>query len=119
MRYLDYDSEPFDKNNRMNFIMTKRNQFSYENEMRIVRTPYNPKILPKDSSTGGVDSAAGPPSQAVQVSVNALLDQIVVGPYSPKWLEDTVRATADRFGCTVPITRSTLAEKPHVGPTVE
>ena len=112
--YLDYDTESFGLSNLFNYVMHKRTQFSYENEVRIVRSILDESM----SRLVGDKIECNPPERGISVPVHIdlLVEDVVVSPYAPDWILKTVTAVAKRFGLSAPIRHSVLADSPYVGP---
>jgi len=79
------------------FVFRKRREFVNEREIRLmVGDPLN------DDAAITRDGRL-----TVPVDLNALCEEIVIGPQSP-WLLDPVRSLCSRYGLDVPVRDSTL-----------
>lgn len=84
----------------INTYMRKRKSFAHEREVRAL-TPLK------------TESERRPNRGFWQsVNLNDLIDEIVVGPTTEKWLQDVVENVARKYGLKVPIVRSNLLEDP-------
>lgn len=112
--YSDYDAETFDLTNLFNFVMNKRTQFSYEQEVRIVRPPFAIPSWKESSGPNRIDVSKLPTGFPVRADIDSIVDAAVVSPYAPDWFFDAVSAAVHRFGSCIPVEHSTLARKPFV-----
>jgi hypothetical protein len=100
--YLDYDATSYRMDNVFHFIMHKRTQFSYEHEVRIVRTPYEvdaDALFHLDRLPSGV---------ACPIEPNDLIESIVTSPYSEDWFVDVVSGLAKTYGLTASVETSAM-----------
>lgn len=94
--YIDYDSEMFPHGNFFYPAMHKRRAFSYENEVRLIRSDFE------------FVSEGTPPAESHRLGIDleTLVHAIYVNPYSPAWYADTIRWIVAK-------TSPSLAEKVH------
>lgn len=100
MQYGDYDSGGYvtDPANTFAAVMSKRDAFQDEREVRLVCD----SVSPEKTRTGFF----------ISVDPNQLLNSIVVSPLSPDWFRTIVEATARALKCTVSVEDSRLRREP-------
>ena len=124
VRYRTEDDPPIDPSNGFNSVVTKRAQFSYEHEVRLVHWAHSTvdKIpLLWDENEGqfsypeGIEKFINAPAlagKAISIDLAVLISEIVISPFSPPWIDDVVRSLCLAFGLSAPISRSTLLDRP-------
>jgi len=100
--YLDYNATSYPMNNAFHFIMHKRTQFSYECEVRIVRTPFqvNPDA---HRNLDGLPTGVSCP-----IEPNDLIEAVVTSPYAEEWFVDVVRGLAKTYGLAASVETSAM-----------
>jgi len=105
VKYINYENEIMPDGNLFFPIIHKQDAYSYENEVRLIHAVDFPQIG-KIYDWSKEESDVG---KYIKVDVNTLIDEIVVGPFSPKWMIELLGNIADKYNLTAPITKSTLA----------
>lgn len=85
VRYLDYETEVMSQGNLFDSVMQKRQSFSHEQEVRLV------KCLSVD------EAAANPNGISVAWPMEESVERIYINPYAPAYFEDVVRSVVTKF----------------------
>lgn len=104
VQYLDYEKAAPPPDNTYNLAIHKRTFFSHEHEARIVRTVF-PKGYP-DSC----DLTAGASTIPLPIAFDAF-EAVYVSPYSSPWVAEVVQDLLKRYGCSLPMRRSSMSPK--------
>ena len=96
VKYIDYDKQQIDRHNVLIPYLTKRKSFAHEREVRAIRLSQEPH---QDGTYQKVDLVR-------------LVRSVMVAPESQDWFVDLVESVLDRYGLTVPVSRSSLAAPP-------
>lgn len=98
VKYLDFDELLSTFDNELSPVFMKRLSFEYEREFRLVLwQPANP--------AGDVPNFAG---RLVDCDLDELIEELVISPYAPEWVADTVERTVAALGWTGLVRRSRL-----------
>ena len=103
IRYLDYAKERMPDGNTNYPLIHKQTAYSYEDEVRLIHTV---------SQVGWVHDWTQEEVQEgvyVKSDIHTLIDEIIIGPYSPKWFFALVQNISDKYGLKKEIKRSTLS----------
>lgn len=79
--YIDYELETFPHGNIFYPAMYKRRAFSYESEIRLIRTDFDSTL----------DASPPPSNHRLRLDLETFVQSIVINPYSPGWYEDAIR----------------------------
>ena len=117
VEYFDFKEDdmtlPFGKVARAGF--SKRKSFEHEKEVRgIIRledSPDNPQEILSAERVWNLQKHLSKGIDA-EVDLNELIIEIVLSPLSKVWVDDLVRAVAERFGLGNCIRKSSLSGTP-------
>jgi hypothetical protein len=106
VNYLDYELETIPGGNILAPTMCKRKSFEHERELRAViwtlehgKNTWGPENKFKDIS-----------GLYVSVDISALIERVYVAPTAPSWVRELIDSLVKRFGYTIPVVQSGLAE---------
>jgi hypothetical protein len=121
IQYIDYLSDSFGRSNSFNAIVRKRQSFAHERELRAVIWKFGDMDAVKyEYVTKGMgstimktpdfsDAYKNHPLGIVACNnMKQLIEKVYVYPSSPAWFGDLVSASAQDYGLTCNIERSTL-----------
>lgn len=104
INYLDYSNDMMLDFNTIYPIIHKQKAYEYEKEIRLIYEVDSPQIGKKfDWKKEQICEG-----KLLSVDLNILIDEIVVGPFSPRWMFDLIVDIAAKFGLGKTITRSNL-----------
>ena len=98
VNYADYASTFIPEGNTLMTLLTKRNSFEHEREVRAIALNFPDP----DNSVG----------RYYEVTLSTLIDEIMVAPQAPDWFSDLVNSVAGQYELQAPIRASTLAASP-------
>jgi hypothetical protein len=105
---ISYDSN-FNFGSRLFAATTKRSQFSYEKEVRVIY-----EKIPLDEN--GNPEVKIPPLQSgyyIPIDLQVLFGKVIVSPFSSSWFHDLVRGIMNKYGYThIEVDKSTLSANP-------
>ncbi len=107
VKYLDYGAVGFSLGNVLNQVMHKRTQFSYENEVRIVRAP-SEFIIDRESHRVNLENV--PLGVPCEIDPNKLIEAIVTSPYMDDWLVEVIRRLVEKYELIVPVEISSMKQ---------
>jgi hypothetical protein len=109
VKYIDYESSPIPSGNILNYFMHKRRSFEHEKELRALIWG-----LSHDRLTGQPHwpIKSDLPGISVPVDVGALVDDVVLGPQCPAWVEALVRSLVERYDLNLAVKRSSMEAEP-------
>jgi len=109
VRYTDYDKEPIPPFNILDYCLHKRKSFEHERELRALIW-----TLEADAKTREPAWTVEPGQPGILVPVNlaTLIETIYVAPGCPLWFEELVGKVTRRFGLSLPVKRSKIADRP-------
>jgi hypothetical protein len=107
VQYIDYAKTKIPITNMLNPIFHKSEYFSDERELRLACN----KSMNKGATDFSPNSYIPMPAGGVDlpVSVEALVEAVVVSPYAPDWFLGLVDAVIRRYGYTVQVQPSIIA----------
>jgi len=86
----------------------KRKSFEHEKELRALIW-----TIEHGKNTWGINNKfKNVDGLNVPVDVSVLIERVFVAPTAPGWVHELVTSIVDRFGLSVPVVRSHLAESP-------
>ena len=90
--YLDYECAPDPPRDPLGLLMSKRQAFEHEHEIRAL-------IWPSHSPDGLIPPEVDDNTQVINLpwAAEEFLDHIYVSPYSEEWYRDVVTTILDRF----------------------
>ena len=98
VNYVDYDSTFIPEGNALMTLLTKRNSFEHEREVRTIAL----NIPSSDNNVG----------RYYEVNLTTLIGEILVAPQAPGWFSELVNSVVTRYELQVPVRASTLAAAP-------
>jgi hypothetical protein len=104
VRYVDYEQTPIPFGNLFFPYVHKRLSFAHENELRAVIWSIedaNKTQISADATTVSID-----------IKPTDLIKSVHVSPTAPRWFGGLVEQILKRYGCTVPVVRSNLYDRP-------
>ncbi|NOX82048.1 MAG: DUF2971 domain-containing protein [Alphaproteobacteria bacterium] len=135
VRYEDYKTHQVDIRNGLNSIVTKRNSFNHENEVRLAhwatdlvsRTETMSFQMPNNGnkmeewvncqastplSEKEIEKVSAPAGIFCQVILAEMIEKVVVSPYEPIWVADEVAGLIRRYGLSIKVEHSSLMTPP-------
>lgn len=103
IHYLDYDTEVMPDGNAMYPLIHKQKAYSYENEIRLIHQ-VNHTAWQYDWSKEKINEGI-----FINADINELIDEIIIGPFSPKWMTGLVQDISTKYSLEKPITHSKLS----------
>jgi hypothetical protein len=103
--YLDYNQDLMRDGNTFFPIIHKQNAYDYEEEIRLIYSIDFPQI----GKTYDWSNEEIQEGKLLTVDLTLLIDEIIIGPFSPKWMIDLIADLASKYGLTKPITKSKLS----------
>jgi len=103
IRYLNYRSDRMPDGNTMYPLIHKQIAYAYEDEVRIIYETKHDRWVhdwTKEYVQEGI---------YIAIDLNELIEEIIVGPYSPNWFHELVKDVSIKFGLDKPINKSVLS----------
>lgn len=107
VNYIDYELDTIPFGNILAPTMCKRKSFEHERELRAViwtlehgKNTWGPANKFKDTS-----------GFYVSVDIPTLIERVYVAPTATSWVRELIDSLVKRFGYTIPVVQSSLAEK--------
>ena len=108
VNYIDWDHDCFAaSNNSKAPYFHKRNEFSHENEVRIIY------MEPLHQQKGGPETSEKEKGILLQVDLGSLVKEVVLAPQTPTWVTDTIKETTRMYGHKFSINVSSLLDSPR------
>lgn len=104
VKYIDYDNDLMPDGNSTFPIIHKNDAYSYEDEVRLIY-----EIIPEFGWVYDWTKEENQSGKYIQVDLNLLIDEIVIGPFSPSWLYDMILDLAKKYNIDKPIKKSKLS----------
>ena len=110
--YVDYNNTFIPEENTFSAYLHKRKSFEHEREIRAIiegfpqfdnDTVYINSDLPDTWEIG----------RPCTVDLNTLVHEIIISPLTPNWIFDLVQSVVAKYGLSLPVSRSSIAETPH------
>lgn len=111
VRYIDYNVDGFNEGNLFNYVLCKRHSFEYERELRAVII--DPTEIDQGASASidaRIRKVEG--GSLVGFRMADVMDGVYVSPTSTMLFADVVKDLCLRYGLSVPIFHSSLADDP-------
>ncbi|MEM8917928.1 MAG: hypothetical protein AAGE37_03630 [Pseudomonadota bacterium] len=125
VNYFDERTEQIDWSNAFNIVLSKRQSFSFEQEVRLVYWDFEDMQDPVDMESWSdetmrfesvnTDTRPVSPGVAIDCNLEALIEKVVISPFAPPWYRSTIESLRDQLGLKFPIESSNLLDPP---PTV-
>ncbi|MGD0711588.1 MAG: hypothetical protein ABR968_10475 [Bacteroidales bacterium] len=103
IRYINYDREIMPDGNTMYPLIHKQTAYAYEDEVRLIHET-NQVGWEHDWSKEEVQEGI-----YIQTDLNELIEEINIGPYSPKWFHSLIQDISLKYGLDKPIYKSKLS----------
>jgi hypothetical protein len=104
IRYLDYNNDIMPDGNSAFPFLHKQIAYSFEDEVRLIYNVKTDEGWEYDWTKEEVQEGF-----YITVDLDTLIDEIVVGPYSPKWYFKIIEDISTKYGLNKPITKSVLS----------
>jgi len=104
VQYVDYEQVPIPYGNLFFPFVHKRLSFAHENELRAV--------IWRDEDVNKAQIARDAVTVSVDIKPAELIKSIHVSPTAPKWFGRLVEQVLQRYGCSLPVIRSSLYDRP-------
>ncbi len=104
IKYIDYDNDLMPDGNLTFPIIHKNDAYSYEDEVRLIY-----EIIPEFGWVYDWTKEENQNGKYIQVDLNLLIDEIVIGPFSPSWLHEMILDLAKKYNIIKPIKKSKLS----------
>lgn len=95
--YVNQENDIIPDGNIIFPIITKQDAYKYENEIRLFHLSYSNKF-----------SEENPFGFYLPVDLEKLISKILIGPFTPKWIEELIYNILVKYGINKPIQRSSL-----------
>jgi hypothetical protein len=105
VKYLDYNKDLMKDGNTFFPLIHKQNAYDYEGEIRLIHSVDFPQI----GKTFDWSKEEIQEGKLLCVDLNLLIDEIIIGPFSPKWMIDLIVDLTEKYGLKKPITKSKLS----------
>ncbi|MEO6454649.1 MAG: hypothetical protein ABIN97_11270 [Ginsengibacter sp.] len=103
--YLDYNKDLMKDGNTFFPLIHKQNAYDYEGEIRLIHSVDFPQI----GKTYDWSKEEIQEGKLLTVDLNLLIDEIIIGPFSPKWMIDLIIDLTDKYGLKKTISKSKLS----------
>jgi len=103
IEYKDYNKEPIPDGNAMFPLIHKQKAYSYEDEIRLIFEKLPEVGWDYDWAQEEVEEGL-----YISTNLNELIEEIIIGPYSPKWFFKLVEDIAKKYNIEKPINKSEL-----------
>lgn len=98
IEYFDHEREENMKEGNIIYpIITKQIGYSYEKEVRLFYISHDKEFIEKHEY--GV---------YLPVKLERLISKIIIGPFTPKWIEDSIINLLSKYGISVQVVRSSI-----------
>ena len=105
VQYIDYDYHAIDDSDDFAPFFYKRPSYCHEREIRaVIHEPRGDDFTSSDDPPDGIE---------VKVAVESLVEQVLVSPRMPDWMQDLATGIARDQEYTFPVERSSLARDTH------
>lgn len=97
VKYVNQENDTIPDGNLIFPIITKQDAYKYENEIRLFHLSHNKKFCEEN-----------PFGFYLPVDLDILITKIIIGPFTPIWIEELVSNLLLKYGVSKPIERSSL-----------
>lgn len=119
VQYIDYRTVHPHLNNLAGPLCYKRQAFSYEQEIRVIRQVIPTVPKPREGHPDGraiqISKKSVNTGLEIAVNIDELVKAIYLTPFSPSWLLPTICGTIKAFGKDIDCSRSNIDELPEFG----
>lgn len=113
VNYVDYDKVPISEHNIYVSLLTKRESFKHEQEVRAIVTDFRPMDYPIDENSLLLNlQMKGESGLYLRVDITTLVEEVVVAPGSPEWFLNLVKSLSKRYDLLAPVIESRLDAEP-------
>lgn len=105
VKYIDYENDKMPIGNETSLVIHKRKPYNYESEVRLFHYVEADRYWIHDWEKEEVSEG-----KYFKVSLDALIEEIIIGPYSTNWFTEIVVNLNEKFGLNKPIRKSKLAK---------
>ena len=102
--YIDYNTDVMPDGNTMFPVIHKQSAYSYENEVRLIY-----EIVPEFGWEYDWTKEEINEGLYIKADLDKLVQEIIIGPYSPKWFSELVRDLCSKYELETLINISKLA----------
>jgi len=106
VNYIDYELDTIPLGNIIAPVMCKRKSFEHERELRAVIWT----IEHGKNDWGAANRFKDVPGLYVTVNIAKLVERVFVAPTAPVWVRELIDSLIKRFGYSIPVVQSSLAE---------
>jgi hypothetical protein len=106
VKYVDYESDTIPWGNILAPIMYKRKSFEHERELRAVIWT----LEQAKNTWGAANKFKNVSGLYIAVDVPVLVERIFVAPTAPGWVRALIESLVKRFGYSIPVEQSSLAD---------
>jgi hypothetical protein len=103
VNYIDYDHDVIDLNDLRNLHISKQKAYQYEQEIRLLHW-VNDLLEPFDWTNEEIQGGI-----YIKTTVPEMIEEVIVGPYSPSWFTGLIRNVLEKYGLNIPVIRSRLS----------
>lgn len=104
INYIDYSQEVMADGNSMYPLIHKQIAYSYEEEVRLIY-----EIIPESGWEYDWKKEEVPEGLYIKVNLTELIEEIIVGPHSPKWFFKLVQDISEKYELNKTINKSQLS----------
>lgn len=104
IKYIDYNKEKMPDGNTMYPLIHKQTAYSYEDEVRLIYEIKTENGWVHDWTKEEVEEGI-----YIKTDLNELIEEIIVGPYSPKWFFKLIQDISNKYGLKKAINKSDLS----------
>ena len=103
IKYIDYENELMPDGNSTFPLIHKNDAYSQENEVRLIY-----QIIPEIGWDYDWTKEENQNGKYIKVDLNLLIDEIIIGPFSPSWLYEMIADLIRKYNIDKPIKKSKL-----------
>lgn len=105
VKYIDYEDDLMPDGNTTYPIIHKSDSYSYETEVRLFHQVKSEKNWIYDWTKEEVQEG-----KYFKIDLDKLIEEIIIGPFSPNWFMEIVLSLNERFGLDKPVKKSKLSK---------
>ena len=104
VKYINYQNDRMSDGNIYFPLIHKQSAYKYEEEIRLIHE-VGPTQIGKNFDWSKEEIKEG---KLLKVDLNILIDEIIIGPYSPKWILNLIEDLIGKYSLKKPVRFSTL-----------
>jgi hypothetical protein len=104
VRYINFDEELMDDGNDFFLVSHKQEAYSYEEEVRLIHE-ITAGVNGWEYDWKAEESSIG---KYFELDLSELIDEIVIGPYCPKWQFNIIEGVIEKYELVKKVSRSKL-----------